>query len=713
MRRTITRLLLTFTILSPLAAQTPLTDYVNPFLGTAPLTDPAQIGYTPPRDWRVWAGLVFPGAALPNAMVQLTPITEFGSGAGYEYEDSVIEAFAHTCKGHWNLCHLPVLPVTGEVNPRDFGSGFSHEREAARPGYYQVFLERYGIDAELTTTLRCGFHRYTYPDDADRKLVFNLAVSNERVRDWAIEQDGEYALKGFQRASETVFFYATLNAPVERLDILENGRRDVPLVQLASEHAGPLELKIGLSFVSIENAKANLEQEIAGRSFDEVRADASDTWERLLSRVRVTGGTERQKRLFYSCLYRSFLWPALRSDANGEFTDADREVVNKGFRYYTNPSLWDTYRNKLVLLGMLSPEVTADVIQSMIDKGEKRGFMPTFFHGDHAAPFIAGSYLRGLRGFDVRKAYELLLRNATIEGGTRPYISEYMEKGYISTPVVERPRVETKAKAAVTKTLEYAYDDYALALLAGALGDEANERMLMARTGNYKNLFDPSTGLMRGRLESGEWVQDFNPQFPYYEYMYREANAWQSSFFAPHDVEGLIGLYGSPAAFEEKLDALFSIPWNERYIARNISCFIGQYCHGNQPDHNFPHLYYFVGKPDKSQALLNRIMEKFYGMGEDGLAFCGMDDTGEMSSWYVFNAIGLYTFSPADAEYLVTVPLFDRVDIRLGDGKAFSIVRGGDGSDLARIRCGEKELDGFFVSHQELIEGGELVITTR
>jgi predicted alpha-1,2-mannosidase len=237
--------------------------------------------------------------------------------------------------------------------------------------------------------------------------------------------------------------------------------------------------------------------------------------------------------------------------------------------------------------------------------------------------------------------------------------------------------------------------------------------MLMARTGNYKNLFDPSTGLMRGRLESGEWVQDFNPQFPYYEYMYREANAWQSSFFAPHDVEGLIGLYGSPAAFEEKLDALFSIPWNERYIARNISCFIGQYCHGNQPDHNFPHLYYFVGKPDKSQALLNRIMEKFYGMGEDGLAFCGMDDTGEMSSWYVFNAIGLYTFSPADAEYLVTVPLFDRVDIRLGDGKAFSIVRGGDGSDLARIRCGEKELDGFFVSHQELIEGGELVITTR
>ena len=254
---------------------------------------------------------------------------------------------------------------------------------------------------------------------------------------------------------------------------------------------------------------------------------------------------------------KSLLWPALRSDVNGDFTDRTGEVVNKGFRYYTDPSLWDDYRNKLVLLGMLSPDVVADVISSMTDRGEKTGFMPTFFHGDHAAPFIAGSYLRGIRDYNVESAYNLLLRNATLENRSRPYIVEYMEKGYIPEKDIENPNTETVATAGVTKTLEYAYDDYALALLARELNDTGNYRMLMKRTGNYKNVFDPSTKLMRGRLADGEWIKDFDPEYPYYEYMYREANAWQSSFFAPHDVEGLIGLYDSKEEFELKLDSLF------------------------------------------------------------------------------------------------------------------------------------------------------------
>ena len=258
---------------------------------------------------------------------------------------------------------------------------------------------------------------------------------------------------------------------------------------------------------------------------------------------------------------------------NGDFLDESKQVVNKGFQYYTLPSLWDDYRNKLVLLGMLSPKVTVDVIRSLIDRGEKTGFIPTFFHGDHAAPFIAGSYLRGLRGYDVKSAYNLLLRNATVDGGTRPYIGEYMEKGYVSTPDIENPQVETKAKAGVTKTLEYAYDDYAVALLAKELNDQTNYDLMMRRSHNYTNVFDPSTGLMRGRLENGDWVKNFNPQFPYYEYMYREANAWESSFFAPQDTPGLISLYPSKEAFEKQLDLLFSIPWNTNYIAENINCF--------------------------------------------------------------------------------------------------------------------------------------------
>ncbi len=477
-----------------------LTDYVNPFLGTATLWDSKDIGYTPTH--RTWGGEVFPGSSLPNAMVQLSPVTLFRSGSGYQYEDTVIYAFTHTNKGHWNLCHIPLLPATGTILPDDYSSAFSHKNESARPGYYQVYLERYDVNAELTSTLRCGFHKYTFKDGQSKKLIADLSISNERVRRWEIAQEGDTAFKGFQQAGERVYFYAVSNHKIRNIESLKKDRKEISVVNFI-DAAMPLEIQIGLSFVSIENAKENLEKEMLGKSFSQVRTEATAIWEALLSKIQVTGGTDRQRRLFYSTLYRSFLWPALRSDVNGDFHDRSGNVVNKGFRYYTEPSLWDDYRNKLVLLGMLSPEVTVDVIQSLIDKGEKTGFMPTFFHGDHAAPFIAGTYLRGIRGYDIKSAYNLLLRNATVEGGTRPHITEYMEKGFISEPDLENPGVETKAKAGVTKTLEYAYDDYALALLAKELNDTENYEMLMKRSRNYKNMFDPSTGLMRGRLENG------------------------------------------------------------------------------------------------------------------------------------------------------------------------------------------------------------------
>jgi predicted alpha-1,2-mannosidase len=402
----------------------------------------------------------------------------------------------------------------------------------------------------------------------------------------------------------------------------------------------------------------------------------------------------------------------LRSDANGEFLDRTGKVVNKGFRYYTDPSLWDDYRNKLVLLGMLSPGVTVDVIKSLIDKGEKTGFMPTFFHGDHAAPFISGTYLRGIRGYDVKSAYNLLLRNATVEGGTRPYITEYMTKGYISELDLKHPVVATKAKAAVTKTLEYSYDDYAVALLARELGDQSNYDRLMKRSRNYKNMFDPTTELMRGRLANGEWIRDFDPEYPYYEYMYREANAWQSSFFAPHDVQGLIGLYKSKDDFEKKLDDLFSIPW-KGIEADNLSVFIGQYCHGNQPDHNFPFMYYFVDKQEKSQPILNHIMDHFYDMGKYKLAYAGMDDAGEMSSWYVFNAMGIYPFSPADEDYIISVPIFDKVAITLGENVRFTIARVNTGNKISNITYDGRKLDGYFIPHHEIMRGKRMIVTTQ
>ena len=690
-------------------AQKRLTDYVNPLLGTATLWDSKDLGFIPTH--RTWGAEVFPGSSLPNAMVQLSPVTKFGSGSGYQYEDTVIYAFIHTSKGHWNLCYIPLLPATGTFSPDDYCSKFSHKNETAHPGYYQVFLDRYAVNAELTSTLRCAFHKYTFRAGEHKKLIANLSVSNERVRNWDIQQESDHIFKGFQQAGEKMYFYATTNHKIKNIESLKKDKKELSVINFVDEPK-PLEIQIGFSFVSIENAKDNLTKEMLGKSFTQVKKEATETWDKLLSKIKVTGGSEKQRGIFYSTLYRSFLWPALRSDLNGEYTDIKGNVVNKGFRYYTEPSLWDDYRNKLVLLGMLAPSVTVDVINSLIDKGEKTGFMPTFFHGDHAAAFIAGTYLKGLRGYDIKSAYHLLLRNATIEGGTRPYISEYIEKGYISDPDVENPVIETKAKAGVTKALEYSYDDYAVALLAKELKDTANYNMLMKRTGNYKNMFDKSTGLMRGRLANGDWVKNFNPEYPYYEYMYREANAWQSSFFAPHDPYGLVGLYKSKANFELKLDSLFSIPWNG-IEAYNISGFIGQYCQGNQPDHSFPFMYYFVDKQEKSQVILDSCLNHFYGMGKEKLSYAGMDDAGEMSSWYVFNAIGIYPFSPADTNYIISVPVFDKIEIKMDKNTTFTILKKNSGRKISTIRYGDRKINGYFISQQEMKEGKKMVITTR
>ena len=692
-----------------------LTDYVNTFLGTEPLTDPDFIGYTPPKDWRVWAGLTYPGSSLPNAMVQLSPITEYGSGAGYEYEDSVIYGFAHTNKGHWNLCHVPVLPITGSPNMGEtYGSRFTHEKESSAPGYYQVYLEDFGVNVRLTSTLRAGFHEYTFNKSEGRKVLFDLARSNHGVRDWAIRKVDTNHLAGVQVVGgDSIFFYASTNTTIASLEVTNEGARDGNAVLELENGGDPITLKIALSFTSEENAKSNLRNEIGDKSFEEIKKEANDVWQNLLSGIEVTGGTERQKELFYSSLYRSFLWPALRSDGNGDFRDIEGNVQNKGHRYYTKPSLWDTYRNKLVLLTMLSPDVSLDVIKSLHNIGQITGFIPTFFHGDHAAPYITGSYLRGVRDFEVDSVYQLLLKNATKEGGTRPHIAEYMEKGYIATPQVDSPHVESKAKAGVSKTLEYAYDDYSLALLARELGDESTYRTMLARSENFKNVFDPSVNFMRGKLADGSWVQNFDPQYPYYEYMYREANAWQVSFFAPHNMSMLIDLYGGANAFESKLDSLFTVPWNPNHIARNVSSFIGQYCHGNQPDHEALFSYYFINKPEKSQQVLDKILNNFYGVGEHGNALSGMDDAGEMSAWYVFAASGLYPFSAADDEYLVTVPFFDSVKWTMPNGKQVQISKIGESRDLKEIKVNDLSIDNYFISHDLFQNGGAIEIITE
>jgi predicted alpha-1,2-mannosidase len=692
-----------------------LTHYVNPLLGTATLWDQQDLHYERHRKARTWGAEVFPGASLPNAMVQLSPVTMFHSGSGYQYEDTTIVGFAHTNKGHWNLLHIPLMPVTGRVDADDYASAYSHARESAHPGYYQVYLQRYAVNAELTTTLRCGYHRYTFRPGDRKRLIADLTRNNNRVRSWAISKVDHNAFAGYQDGEGRMYFYAVANYDVSGISQVQGERHTVSVVDFAdSEGATPLELKIGFSFVSEANAKMNLEKEMLAKDFAQVAREADDTWEQLLAKIEIGGGTERQRSLFYSCLYRSMLWPALRSDVNGDYTNAAGQVVNHGFRDYTDPSFWDDHRNKLILLGLLQPEVTVDVIRSIIDKGENTGgYMPTFFHGDHASTFVAGSYLRGLRGFDLQRAYRLLLHNAMVPGrGGRPYLDEYLRQGWIAEKDTTHVPFYNEYKAAVTKTLEYAYDDYATARIARLLGDKKNECTLMKRSKNYRNVFDPQTGFYRGRIADGSFIREFDPYYPYFAYQFREANAWQELFYGPHDPLGVLALYPSKRAVEQKLDSLFSEPWRG-YEVENLTGFIGNYCHGNQPGHSQPYMYYFVGRQDKAQCVLDSIMNHYYDMGRDHLALAGMDDAGEMSSWFVFNAIGLYTYSPADPEYIVTVPLFPDVRFHFANGRTLHITHQGTGRSITAITLAGRRVKGWFVQDEALKKGGELVISTQ
>jgi predicted alpha-1,2-mannosidase len=693
-------------------AQNRPVDYVNPFVGTTVLTNSADLGYVPP--WRTWNGLNAPSATVPFAMVQATPITTYGSGSGYEYEVNTIKAFTQTSNTQWGKQNIPLMPLEGSnFTADDFASIFSHANESAHPGYYQVLLGRYDINAEVTATRRCAYYRFTYLGGQEKKLAFDLVHAGGGSSSWSLQQVSENAVSGNQGG---LYFYAVVSASIKSIDIYKrdpsqpdtppsgqgagghrklSGDIDVPIISFESDNK-PLELKIGLSYTSVAAAKNNLDAEIADKSFDQVHKEADEAWQSVLDKIQVTGGTEREKELFYSCLFRQFWFPSVTSDAGTE-----PETLE-------TPALWDVFRTQLVLLNMLLPDVSNDIINSMLRGGVSTGVLPTSFHGDFASAYITGSYLRGVRGFDVQEAYRFMLNNANGDRA-RPYNEEYLALGYVPEVNVVNPVTATKSTAGTTKTLEFAYSDYAIAQLAKTLGDTQVYNQMMIRSMNYKNVFDPESELMRGRLVDGTWYKPFDPFYPYYEFMYREANAWEASFFVPQDTPGLISLYKSPTDFEQKLDTLFSTPW-KGYAVDNLSCFLGQFCMGNQPDFNYPYLYYFVNKPEKTQAILTKLLSHYFGMGPEGLALPGMDDQGSLTGWYVFNAMGIYPYSPADPEYIVSVPVFDKIEITMGNGKTFTIVKHGDGKNIDKITIGGKPLDGWFVNHVDMLQGKKMDI---
>ncbi len=687
-------------------------DYVNPFVGTTALTSSADLGYVAP--WRTWNGLTSPAATVPFAMVQATPITTYGSGSGYEYEVHTIKAFAQTSNTQWGKQNIPIMPLEGSnFTADDFASSYSHANEAAHPGYYQVYLERYHINAEVTATKRCAYYRFSYQGGQEKKLAFDLVHAGGGSSTWDLQQSGSNAVSGSQGG---LYFYAEVNLAIKSIDLYKRdpnqpnippsgqgagGQRrlrgdiDVPVLSFESRST-PLEVKIALSHTSVAAAKSNLDSEIGGRSFEQIHKDADRTWEGVLNKIQVSGGSEREKELFYSCLFRQFWFPSVTSDAN-----SSPETLE-------SPALWDVFRTQLVLLNILCPDVSNDIIKSMLRGSESSGVLPTSFHGDFASAYITGSYLRGVRGFDVQQAYRYMLNNAN-GNLARPHNADYLALGYVPEVNISHPVTETKSTAGTTKTLEFAYSDYSVAQLAKTLGNADVYDEMMKRSKNYKNVFDPETELMRGRLADGTWVTPFDPYYPYYEFMYREANAWEASFFVPQDTAGLIGLYKSPSDFEQKIDTLFTDPW-KGYAVDNLSCFLGQFCMGNQPDFNYPYLYYFLNKPEKSQAILTRLLLHYFGMGPEGLALPGMDDQGSLTGWYVFNAMGIYPYSPADPEYIVSVPIFDKVMITLGNGKKFTIEKRGKGNNIDKITIDGRTVGGWFVTHEDMLQGKHMDI---
>lgn len=702
-----------------------VTRYVNPLFGTTTLWEKKDLGYEMSDNpiyrtvlteegrrpaqgkTRAWGGETYPGAAMPHGMVQASPVTCWGSGTGYQYEDPLIYGFFHTSHGHWGQGHFPTLPIAGNFNPDDYASTYNHKRETAQAGYYSVYLDRYKVQSELTVSFRSAHHRHTFRGGKDKHLMMNLSRTNS-VRPgnarWTFEQVDDMTFRGSQNG---MYFYAVANQKITGTRTVRNAREAFTLIDFADGDK-VVEIQMGFSYTDAEKARLNLEREIAGKRFDEVRDMADRTWEEALSKIKVSGGTELQKSLFYSGLYRVMQNPNLRSDADAE----------KAATVYSSNNYWDTYANKLVILQMLEPDLIANVIRSDIGRAEQTGFLSSGFHGDFNPAFVTGSYLRGIRDFDVKEAYQLALNNATrswVNGrrGGRKYGDEYRRQGWIAENRVANPTVKTEeneAKASVQKTTEYAYSDYAVALLANELGDKENGQILMERSKNYRNLFDRETGFLRGRWADGSWVEPFDPGIPYYVYMYRESNGWMSTFFAPQDPEGLVSLFPSKQAFEQKLDALFSTPF-AGYEADNMTGWYGQYCVGNQPSQGISYYYYFIGKPEKAQEKIDHIMQHYYAMGKEHLAYAGMDDEGSLSAWYVMNAMGLYSFSPAEPNYLVTVPVFDRVEFTMGD-TTFTITKNGQGRKLSGISYDGKPIDGYFIKHDDLKRGKELVITT-
>lgn len=715
-------LLMLATAVAPAAFGQSFNKYVNLFMGTAD------------------HGHVYPGATVPFGTVQLSPdngTQGWDWCAGYNYADSVITGFSHTHlsgTGIGDLYDILVMPTirkmpleTAIPDPlkKPYVTGFSHQNEHASPGYYAVKMDN-GIQAELSATMYSGLHRYTFPGGQAASLVLDLAhamnwdtplateiqVVNNRLitgyrfsKGWAKEQRVYFAMA----LSQPMQSYSMVDSHWEKTEDTPKGAGSRAQFFFSALPGQVLEIEVGISSANLEGALAG----ISKKTFDQARSESALKWEQELSKIQVEGD-EALKTTFYTSLYRTALAPVQFSDALGNYWGADGQVHHsQGYNRYDIFSLWDTFRAANPLYTLTQPDKVSDFVHSLLDHYQQYGLLPVWsllgnetntMTGYHAIPVIVDAYLKGFRNYDVSLAFEALLKSGAqdIRGS-----NHYRQYGYIPFD---------KDGESVTKTLEYAFDDWCIAQMAKALGKPEVAQEYLKRAQYYRNMFDPQTGFMRAKLSNGTWKTPFNPKYSDHNFEvaeYTEGNAWQHSWFVPHDPKGLIQLYGGDAAFIKKLDQLFSESSEilGDFKSSDISGLIGQYAHGNEPSHHIAYLYNYAGAPWKTQAIVRQIMETQYNNTPSGL--CGNEDCGQMSAWYVFSAAGLYPVNPASGIYALGSPLFKQVILPGAEGKTLTITAKNNSQQnkyIQKATLNGKALNRSYITHQEILSGGQLIL---
>ena len=653
-----------------------------------------------------FAGNTYPGATVPFGAVQLSPDTDANRASGYHYDDATILGFSHThlsgtgCPDFGDFLITPALGET--VGPL----GFSHSDETARPGYYRVDFPA-GITAEMTATVHSGIHRYKFNGPGRPRLQVDATYC---IGGWSSASKAILTIEGPQGITgernttgwahgRDIYFSAEFSVPFEKTE------ETAPGVLLLYFPEGTKEVTVfaGLSGVSIDNAKANRIAETSGKGFDDILVEASSCWDEALGSIKVKGGPED---VFYTYFYHTFTTPNRIDDVDGSYRDelGRNRKTDGGRPFYSTLSLWDTFRSWHPLQTILNPELDGDIITSMLDMYDCSGQLPVWplssfetgcMIGYHSVSVIADAWLKGIRNFDGERALEAMVRSSNVNEVNTSEI--YVTHGYIP--------VDMKAES-VSKTLEYAYDDWCIARMAEDLGHRDIADEYYRRALSYMELFDPATGFMRGKKEDGNWILPFDQLSGSKEYV--EATPWHYRFFVPHDLAGMEALMGGRENMLAAVDSLFSYsPEGQGSVDAGIGGVLGQYAQGNEPGHHLPWLFNWIGAPGKSQEVVRTLLKETYSSAPEGI--CGNEDCGQMGAWYVLASLGIYPVCPGTGEYILSAPLFKEADISLGNGKHLTIKADHPKYPyISDVRLNGKTVQRNFLTYDEIMAGGEL-----